>query len=475
MQPGQSLTRSLLLSNSGAGASPFALTELPASAGSILQAAAETAPNARQAPQQVGRTEPVRLENPEAALITEGFEGTVPPTGWLEVINNAGYNWGVGTTSPHGGAQYADIVYDPAPANQNEWLLTPELSLSSGTLSFWSFGSVYWCKTTYDNCDLNVWIVVGNVGGGDDILVGKGDTAWTANWTYAQSTFNLTPLLPGGPVRIGFQYIGNDGAEVALDDVLLDGAEGFDIPWLAEQPVTGTLSADNAVPVEVTFTAAPTMTYGTYRATLRLQTNDQINPAVNIPVTMTLTAPPAQLTVNVVGNGTVGQNPPPSYVVGQVVTLTATPATGWSFAGWSGALSGTTSPITITLTSDKVVTATFTANPVNLTVNVVGGGTVTPVPASPYLYGAVVTLTANAEPNWAFSGWSGDLTGTTNPIAITLTGDKVVTATFVSTCVPVSGADFTYTPTAPKVDKIVTFNGTALTGTTPITYQLELW
>jgi hypothetical protein len=85
--------------------------------------------------------------------------------------------------------------------------------------------------------------------------------------------------------------------------------------------------------------------------------------------------------------------------------------------------------------------------------------------------GDVVTLTANAATNWAFSGWSGDLSGTTNPVAITLTGDKVVTATFASTCVPVSGVDFSYLPIVPKVNKIVTFNGTALTGTTPITYS----
>ena len=85
--------------------------------------------------------------------------------------------------------------------------------------------------------------------------------------------------------------------------------------------------------------------------------------------------------------------------------------------------------------------------------------------------GDVVTLTATPDPDWAFAGWSGDLSGTANPITITLTGNNVVTATFVSTCVPVSGVDFTYLPTAPKVNKIVTFNGTALTGTTPITYS----
>lgn len=100
----------------------------------------------------------------------------------------------------------------------------------------------------------------------------------------------------------------------------------------------------------------------------------------------------------------------------------------------------------------------------------VGNGTVTPAPVAPYLYGAVVTLTATPDTGWSFAGWSGDLSGTANPATITLNGDKVVTSTFASTCVPVSGVDFTYAPTAPKVGKLVTFNGTAL-GTTPITYS----
>ena len=42
------------------------------------------------------------------------------------------------------------------------------------------------------------------------------------------------------------------------------------------------------------------------------------------------------------------------------MTLTATPAAGWTFAGWSGDLTGSTNPQTITIDANKVVTATFT-------------------------------------------------------------------------------------------------------------------
>lgn len=67
-----------------------------------------------------------------------------------------------------------------------------------------------------------------------------------------------------------------------------------------------------------------------------------------------------------------------------------------------------------------------------LTVNVVGGGTVTKNPDQPiYSSGTNVTLTA-VNGSDAFSEWSGDLTGSTNPSVIEMDGNKSVTATFVT-------------------------------------------
>jgi len=65
-----------------------------------------------------------------------------------------------------------------------------------------------------------------------------------------------------------------------------------------------------------------------------------------------------------------------------------------------------------------------------LTVNAVGNGTVTKDPAPPYDCDDEVTLTASADPGWTFAGWSGDLSGTTNPITVTVTGSRVIAATF---------------------------------------------
>jgi hypothetical protein len=143
---------------------------------------------------------------------------------------------------------------------------------------------------------------------------------------------------------------------------------------------------------------------------------------------------PYDLTVNIVGSGTVALNPPGgTYEAGTEVTLTATADPGWGFSGWSGDLTGSENPTIITMNSNKSVTATFiVVGQYALTVDTVGQGTVTlDPPGGIYDAGTVVTLTAIADPGWGFSGWSGDLTGSDNPATITMDADKNITATFV--------------------------------------------
>jgi uncharacterized repeat protein (TIGR02543 family) len=152
----------------------------------------------------------------------------------------------------------------------------------------------------------------------------------------------------------------------------------------------------------------------------------------NKTVTATFTQNQYTLTVNVTGLGSVTITPnKPTYLYGDVVTLTAVANIGSTFSGWSGDVSGISNPITITMNGNKTVTATFTQNQYTLTINVTGLGSVTIAPnKSTYLYGDVVTLTAVANIGYTFSGWSGDVSGINNPITITMDGNKTVTATF---------------------------------------------
>jgi len=140
------------------------------------------------------------------------------------------------------------------------------------------------------------------------------------------------------------------------------------------------------------------------------------------------------LTVDVSPSGSGSVSPSGGeYDPGLTVTLTATAASGYTFDYWSGSAAGTIPTTTITMDSDKSVTAYFTplAQTYTLTVNVSpsGAGSVSPS-GGIYDEGTSVTLTAAAASGYAFDHWSGSAAGTTTSTTIIMDSDKSVTAYF---------------------------------------------
>ena len=141
----------------------------------------------------------------------------------------------------------------------------------------------------------------------------------------------------------------------------------------------------------------------------------------------TVTEPIQTLTVNKVGNGTVTPDKLPPYYLNDVVTLTAAADAGWTFSGWTDC-TGTGNTCTVTMDSNKAVTATFTQDEYTLTIDVVGNGTVTKAPdQSTYHYGEVVTLTAAPDAGWILDHWSESVMGG----QVTIIGNTTVLATFL--------------------------------------------
>ena len=128
-----------------------------------------------------------------------------------------------------------------------------------------------------------------------------------------------------------------------------------------------------------------------------------------------------------------------SYGVGTSVTLTATPATGSSLSGWSGACSGT-GTCTVSMTQARSVTATFALLPEALSVSKSGSGSGT-VNSSPagiscgstcsqaFDYGTSVTLTAIPTTGSGFAGWSGACSGA-GTCTVTMSQAVSIGATF---------------------------------------------
>jgi flagellar hook assembly protein FlgD len=165
-----------------------------------------------------------------------------------------------------------------------------------------------------------------------------------------------------------------------------------------------------------------------------------VNPATilingNMSVTATFAQGAYSLTVSVVGSGSVVKVPgQASYYLGDVVELTAVPAVGWSFSGWSGGFSSSLNPVFVIINGTTSVLATFTQNLYTLTVSTVGNGNVNLNNSGPYHYGDMVQLTAVPVIGWGFQGWGGDLLGSINPSTILINGNSVVTATFMQQC-----------------------------------------
>ncbi|WP_106930601.1 InlB B-repeat-containing protein [Adhaeribacter arboris] len=319
-------------------------------------------------------------------------------------------------------------------------------------------------------------------------------------------------------------------------------------------------------PVTGAFSWTPTQA-GTF--TFFVQVTDNGSPILSDvqPVTIIVTPLPTYtLTVTTIGSGTVTKSPnQASYPSGSTVTLTATPASGFQFTGWSNDAAGTTNPLTVSVTGNKTIVAQFTAVagqqvasfnlmnaetnqplgtitnnavlnlanlPGNLNIQAItnptavgsvvfnlsgsqsttrtetgapyalfgdvngnynnwvptpgnytlratpytlgsgGGGAGTPltinfsvvdqalalyslnvsatngtVTKSPnqtsYAAGTNVQLTANPTNGYKFSSWSGDVTGTNNPLPVSMTGNKNITANFTPVTTDQQLASFT--------------------------------
>jgi uncharacterized repeat protein (TIGR02543 family) len=170
------------------------------------------------------------------------------------------------------------------------------------------------------------------------------------------------------------------------------------------------------------------------------------------------------LQVTVGGSGTVTSNPAginctggtcsQSYTSGTTVTLTASPASGYAFSGWTGACSGSATMCTVTMAASSLsVGANFAPVVVYFALQVAdgGNGTVTSSPSgincsssggsgcsASFTSGTTVTLTAAPASGYVFSAWTGACSGSTTTCSITMNAAQSVGATFAASPPPVT-------------------------------------
>jgi hypothetical protein len=149
-------------------------------------------------------------------------------------------------------------------------------------------------------------------GAGNSLFVGSNDLGQTGPTYLAAADCAVTEPTDVGSIGFpGMMLVMNVTGELGSSD----------IPWLAEDPITGTVAHDSSFPVDVTFTAFPTMTVGgVYTGSLIVKTDDPMSPKIEIPVTMNVVEPVYGIEISADQSG----DCPPGLVYTYTVMITNT-------------------------------------------------------------------------------------------------------------------------------------------------------
>ena len=368
------------------------------------------------------------------------WDASTNSVGSYKVVNGAEQRMSLqGVTPPsYYVSQYYYTVYDEGTNNRLSTILNTDPNTDNGYALEWDLASLgagsSWNITAYEKFIAgSVGVLTVNSAVTLDCYAGQ-----SVDVTYAISNLNATSVNATASLS----------GDQAWSQYIVSPAASFTVPGG---------SSVNVV-VRVTVPAGTSAgTTGNFTLTVNDgSTNSSSTTAViaKSSYTLTTTASPS-------AGGSVTKSPnAASYAPGTVVTLTATPAIGYIFTGWSGDLTGTTNPGAITMNANKTVTATFvpTAGPVTLAlspVTVTPGGTVTVPLRITITSGNVgviqLTVTSSDPTHVALTGiTAGDLGGgyTLNP------------ATGVIGWVSITGVTGSHTIAN------LTFSGTGAVGTT---------
>jgi uncharacterized repeat protein (TIGR02543 family) len=208
-------------------------------------------------------------------------------------------------------------------------------------------------------------------------------------------------------------------------------------------PSAGTHSYAEGVVVPVTATPAAGYVFSSWSGACTGSGACSITMSADKTVTANFTQVTHNLTIAVTptdGGTTSPSVGVHSYAEGSFVLITATPAAGYVFSSWNGACTGSGS-CSVTMSSDKSVTANFTLATYTLGVTKVGTGTglVTSTPggincgldcSETYGYGTLVTLSATADAGSNFTGWSLASCPGTGICQVTMDAAKTITVNF---------------------------------------------
>jgi uncharacterized repeat protein (TIGR02543 family) len=118
-----------------------------------------------------------------------------------------------------------------------------------------------------------------------------------------------------------------------------------------------------------------------------------------------------------------------SHTIGVSSPQSGASGTRYIYSNWSDG-GAQTHTITVPSSAATYTTNFTTQHSLTTSVNPSGAGTVSPSGTSWYNSGQTVSLSASAGGGYTFVNWSGDLTGSSNPASLTMSGPRNVVANF---------------------------------------------
>jgi len=279
--PDATTSITLTISNSGNAALDWSITEVPG----VRQAKAASGTPQRLSPTGVPAPAAPHA-TPLVDVIADGsFEAGTPNPYWTEYS----FNFGTPLCEPSG----CGTGGGTGPRTGDWWAWF-------GGVSAYEEGYVYQNVTlTPGNALLSFWLETAACDGADDymeVLIDGSQVFYVdgANPAcgvvgYALQTVDLSAYADGNVHEIRFHsenFATNGGiSNFFVDDVALNITA--DVPWLSEDPTSGTVLPGESVTVAVTFDATG-LAVGEYLASLDVTSNDPTTPVVNVPVTLTV-------------------------------------------------------------------------------------------------------------------------------------------------------------------------------------------
>lgn len=230
-------------------------------------------------------------------ILTEGFEGSWPPSGWTTIQYNTGYQYGypcfwsqMNYPSVHSGLWAAGLwwsYYD-----QDEWLITPEFTLAGPcSLSFWTYG---YEGSTYGD---HYYVKISTNGGASWNVLFDLSTLTANAWNYWDHPYKIgLDAYAGQNVKIAWHAYAIGGLYWAwlIDDV---DVESYAPPWLVVGPPTsGTIDpGKKSVTIPVHFSSEGITTNDKY-AHIFIASNDPVQSMTEVRAHMKVVGPEYSVT-----------------------------------------------------------------------------------------------------------------------------------------------------------------------------------